>query len=164
MRPTQPRDDDVARPSSCADEGDALPSGEDTAAATCFVCTGDASSEPLLTDVCACRCLAVHASCQQMLIQRTPAYAHGICSVCKEPYKNIKYVWRPKVRVRRLSSEEDSVMLKAMIIPVGVHSISALALDHVSLSLLPVYALCYAGLWALHHSWDELWHRQAVVT
>ena len=129
----------------------------------CFVCAGDAKSEPLLDDVCACRTLAVHASCQQQLMRVTPTHMQGACGVCKAPYKNVRFVWRPELRVPCQPCDTDA-LVKAMIIPMGFHSIGDMLFDRISVSLLPVYALLYGGLWLLHLSWGSLWQFEPVVT
>ena len=129
----------------------------------CYVCADDASSEPLLSDVCSCRSLCIHASCQQQVMRATQAHSHGVCAVCKTPYNNVAFRWKPELKLP-CDPCDTEMLVNAMIIPMGFHSISDLLLERISLTLLPAYALLYGALWLLYISWESLWQVQPVVT
>ena len=60
--------------------------------AQCFVCAGDSSTEPLLTDLCDCRDLHLHSSCQRLIAQ---VKSHSsCCAICKSPYRNVRFETR----------------------------------------------------------------------
>ena len=60
--------------------------------AVCFVCScgEDDCSEELLTGICCCRTLRVHASCQQRMMRLSEAHRNG-CAICGQPYNNVTY-------------------------------------------------------------------------
>lgn len=66
--------------------------------AECFVCLSPKG--PLLTDICACRTLAVHKACQQTLVR---SKASIVCGVCKHPYRNVSITSKQHVRPRIVS-------------------------------------------------------------
>lgn len=61
--------------------------------AQCFVCAGDSSTEPLLTDLCDCRDLHLHSSCQRRLIAQVKSHS-SCCAICKSPYRNVRFETR----------------------------------------------------------------------
>ena len=63
--------------------------------AECFVCLS--GEGVLLTDICACRTLAVHKACQQTLVRRK---GDAFCGVCKHPYRNVSITSKQQFRPR----------------------------------------------------------------
>lgn len=63
-------------------------------ACTCFICHVDEeeTAQPLLTDICACVSLSMHAECLQQLLNSS-AKREGsererfMCAICREPYR-----------------------------------------------------------------------------
>ena len=66
--------------------------------AECFVCLSPKG--PLLTDICACRTLAVHKACQQTLVR---SKGDATCGVCKHPYRNVSITSKQHLRPRIVS-------------------------------------------------------------
>ncbi|EOD29164.1 hypothetical protein EMIHUDRAFT_234111 [Emiliania huxleyi CCMP1516] len=101
--------------------------------AQCFVCAGDSSTEPLLTDLCDCRDLHLHASCQRRLIAQAPAHAHAsdlpLLTLC--PFVCLFY---------------------------GIGA--AFGCDFCAL-FLPLSSLAYCCLWI--HAFGPAWRKVAIV-
>lgn len=55
-------------------------------AGVCYVCLEGASKAPLLGGMCTCQTMLLHGECQ--LDQLRSGY--WTCSVCKEPYTNVR--------------------------------------------------------------------------
>lgn len=68
--------------------------------AECYVCHDDEKQEAVLSNVCECKNLGVHPSCQLRLVRECPSGA--TCTICKQPYTNLVVAEVPNIRHRRL--------------------------------------------------------------
>lgn len=75
-----------------------LPTSEPMEPTECYVCTD--SEGPLLSDVCMCKGRHIHAACQFKLVETLEK--SGRCSVCQEPYRNIRVVQTRRLNKRRI--------------------------------------------------------------
>ena len=121
--------------------------------AECFVCasSADTDADPLLTNICACRSLCVHAKCQQRMMHETHSHADR-CGVCQQRYKNVSF---EKAWVYPEEKECDFALLNALLFILLFHLVGALAGCIVcKIILLPV-ATCYAIVcfWSFGPQW-----------
>lgn len=68
--------------------------------AECYVCNDDEKDEALLSNVCECKNIRIHPSCQLRLVRECPSGA--TCTICKQPYTNLVVAEAPNTRRRRL--------------------------------------------------------------
>ena len=116
-----------------------------------FLCRYATDADPLLTNICACRSLCVHAKCQQRMMHETHSHADR-CGVCQQRYKNVSF---EKAWVYPEEKECDFALLNALLFILLFHLVGALAGCIVcKIILLPV-ATCYAIVcfWSFGPQW-----------
>jgi hypothetical protein len=138
-----------------SDNPASAPSLSDEDRLLCFVCTSDEPAQPVLTDICGCRGLAVHATCQQRMIESAPAHSTR-CAVCLQPYKNVSY------ELRRVKRPDRCLLEVACGVVLTFHFCGALLGSRACMVSFLVLLFAASALLAFCCSGAE-WTRVAVV-
>ena len=108
--------------------------------AICYICYDSDESQPVLTGICACTSLAVHAKCQEKML-RFRQNSDWNCGVCRQPFANVELKdERIEMSVKQLN------ILNTILIVVTFHGVGAFRGCKICSFLLVVFVPMYVLL------------------